>query len=134
MHELFKIGNHTLLLETKIKQFSSHRSTKKCYTCVFVFSSGPSPAGGPVVPAPHLKSVPPFHDCPTGCCIHPILHFKNVALLLDFGPSFWLLAPLLLNPGDGPGFRTDESYQSISGCTHSKLTREIETVTLIYHH
>ena len=30
---------------------------------------------------------------PPGCCIHPILYFKNVAPLLVFGPSFWFSAP-----------------------------------------
>ena len=43
----------------------------------------------------------PFHVWPPGCCIHPTLYFLNVAPLLAFGPSFWFLAPLLLNPGDG---------------------------------
>jgi len=33
-----------------------------------------------------------------------MLHFKNVAPLLFFGPSFWFLAHLLLNLGDGPGY------------------------------
>jgi len=44
----------------------------------------------------HLKSVPsPFHLWASGCCIHPILYFKMVT-------PFWFLAPLLLNPIDGP--------------------------------
>jgi len=51
---------------------------------------------------PHLKSVPPHFPFAHCCCIHPILYFKNVAPLLVFGPSFWFLSPLLLNPGDGP--------------------------------
>ena len=65
--------------------------------------AGPSPAGWPVVPDPSFEiGTPPFHVWPTGCCIHPILYLKNVAL-----PS-WFLAPpgfslpLLLHPGDGP--------------------------------
>jgi len=59
--------------------------------------------GGQWFPAPPFETcVPLFHAWPTGCCIHPILHFKNMVLLLAFGPSFWFLAPLLLNPGDGP--------------------------------
>jgi len=29
---------------------------------------------------------PPFHVWPIGCCIHPILYFKNVPPLLVFGP------------------------------------------------
>ena len=37
--------------------------------------------------------VPGLHVWPPGCCIHPIQYFKNVA-------------PLLLNPGDGPAQRT----------------------------
>jgi len=49
--------------------------------------------GGPVVPgAPFEIGASPFHVCPTGCCIHPILYFKNVAPLLVFD-SFWFLAP-----------------------------------------
>ena len=49
---------------------------------------------GPVVPGPPFEiGAPPLHVWPTGCCIHPILHFKNVAPLLVFGPSFWFLAP-----------------------------------------
>ena len=51
---------------------------------------------------PHLKSVLPFHVWPPGCCIHPIQYFKNVSPLPVFGPSFWFLPPLLLNPGNGP--------------------------------
>jgi len=46
--------------------------------------SGPSPAGWPVVPAR------PFHVWPTSCCIHPILHFKNVAPFCFLSPpGFW---------------------------------------------
>jgi len=49
---------------------------------------------GAVVPGPPFEiGSPPFHVWPTGCRIHPILHFKNVAppfgfwpLLLVFGP------------------------------------------------
>ena len=64
---------------------------------------GPLPAGGPVVPSPSIWNMcPPLHVWPPGCCIHPIQYFKNVSPLLVFGPSIWILAPLLLNPGDGP--------------------------------
>jgi len=56
------------------------------------------------VPGPPFEIVaPPFHVWLPGCCIHPILYFKNVPPLLVFGPSFWSLPTLLLNPGDGPG-------------------------------
>jgi len=50
-----------------------------------------------VVPGPPFKiGAPPFHVWPPvathiQCCI------------LKCGPPFWFLAPLLLNPGDGPG-------------------------------
>jgi len=65
---------------------------------------GPSPAEGPVVPDPHLKSAPPrFRVWPTGCYIHPILYFKNVAPLRFLAPPFGFWPPLLLNPGNGPG-------------------------------
>jgi len=43
----------------------------------------------------------PFHGWPTGCCIHPILYFKNVAPPSGFWP------PLLLHPGDGPGSKVN---------------------------
>jgi len=33
----------------------------------------------------HLRSMPPpFHAWPSGCCIHPIQYFKNVASLSGF--------------------------------------------------
>jgi len=52
-----------------------------------------------VVPSPPFEiGAPPFHVWPTGCCTHPILYFKNVS------PLFWFLAPLLLYPGDRPGW------------------------------
>jgi len=35
-----------------------------------------------------------------------MLYFKKVPPLLVFGPSFWFLATLLLNPGNGSGQRT----------------------------
>jgi len=62
--------------------------------------AGSSPAGGQWCPAPPFEiGAPPFHVWPTGCCIHPILYFKNVS-----PPSgFWL--PLLLNPGSWPVYR-----------------------------
>ena len=44
--------------------------------------------GRPVVPGPPIwNRCPPFHVWPTGCCIYPILYFKNVP------PPFWFLAP-----------------------------------------
>jgi len=69
----------------------------------------------------HLKSVPPpFYVGPTGCCIHPILYFKNVA------PPFWFLAPLLLNPGDGPGAQpmSDGTFSKVWGTSASQKTVE----------
>jgi len=75
--------------------------------------TGSSPAGGPVVPAPPFEiGAAPFHVWPPGCCIHPILYFKNVAPLLFFCPSIWFLAPLLLNLGDGPATRDEISQPS----------------------
>jgi len=57
-----------------------------------------------VVPGPPFEiGAPPFYVWLPGCYIHPILYFKNVDPLLVFGPYFWFLAPLLQNPGDGPG-------------------------------
>jgi len=65
--------------------------------------------GGQWWPASPFKiGAPPFHVWPTGCCIHPVLYFKNVP------PPFWFSAPpsvfwpsLLLNSGDGPGCKSD---------------------------
>jgi len=60
----------------------------------------------------NLKLVPPhFTFAPTVATY--IVYFKNVPSLLVFGASFWFLAPLLLNPGDGPGF----------GCIRVRVTR-----------
>ena len=60
-------------------------------------------SGGAEVPGPLFEiGAPLFHVWLPGCYIHSIMYFKNVAPLLVFGPSFWFLAPLLLNPGDGP--------------------------------
>ena len=75
--------------------------------------TGPSPAGGSVVPGPpHLKSVPPnFTFGPPVAAYIQYCIFKMWPPLLVFGPSFWFLAPLLLNPGDGPGV---QSYIVIS--------------------
>ena len=76
--------------------------------------AGPSPAGGQWCPPPPPFEIgtPPFHVWPTGCCIHPILYFKNV-------PPFWFLAPpsgfwlpLLLNPGDEPESTPPQLYLS----------------------
>ena len=54
-----------------------------------------------MVPAPPFEiGASSFHVWPPGCYIQPILYFKNVAPLLDFGPSCF--SPLLLNPGGGP--------------------------------
>jgi len=74
------------------------------FALIFVGNgSGPSPAGGPVVPGPPFEiGVLPFHVWPPGWCIHPIQYFKNVPPFLVFGPSYWFLAPLLLNPATGP--------------------------------
>ena len=52
---------------------------------------------------PRLKSVPPhftFGPLVAAYIQHSI--FKMWPLLLVFGPSFWFLAPLLLNSGNGP--------------------------------
>ena len=51
-----------------------------------ILSSGPSPAGGPVVHGPPIwNRWPPFHVWSPGCYIHPMLYFENVAPLLVFG-------------------------------------------------
>ena len=62
--------------------------------CQSIRQGSRRPRGGQWFPAPPLEiGVPPFHVWPTGCGIHPTLHFKNVAppfgfwpLLLFFGP------------------------------------------------
>jgi len=47
-----------------------------------------------MVPAPPFEiGAPRFHFWPTGCCLHPILYFENVAPLLVFGsPCCYILA------------------------------------------
>jgi len=44
---------------------------------------------------PHLKSVPPFHVWPPGCCIHPIVYLKNVPPLRFSPPCCEILATCL---------------------------------------
>jgi len=67
-------------------------------------------SGGQWCPAPpFVIGAPPFHVWPPGCCIHPILYFKNVPPFLFFCPSIWFLALLLLNLGDGPATRDEIS-------------------------
>ena len=59
-------------------------------SCVCICLQGRRQRGpGP----PFGIGAPPFYVWPTGCCIHPILYFKNVPPLLFFGPSCWFLAP-----------------------------------------
>jgi len=66
-------------------------------------SQGRRQRGGQWCPAPAFEiGAPLFHVWLPGCCIHPILYFKNVPPLLVFGPSFGFWPTLLLNPGDGP--------------------------------
>jgi len=74
--------------------------------------TGSSPAGGQWCPAsPFEIGAPLFHIWPSGCCIHPILYFKNVVPLLFFLPLHLVFGPpLLLNLGDGPA-TTDEISQ-----------------------
>ena len=51
------------------------------------YMAGTSPAGGAMVPGPPFEiGAPPFHVWPPGCCIHPILYFKNVAPSSGFWP------------------------------------------------
>ena len=72
------------------------------WSCVFAHLSGNTAddairavvSGGASGARPHhLKSVPPFHVWPPGCCIHPIQYFKNVPPLLVSGPSYFLAPP-----------------------------------------
>ena len=99
-----------------------------------------SGGGGAVVPGPlNWNRCPPFHVWPTGCCIHSILYFKNVPLLLVFGPSFGFLAPpssvwplvlvfappLLLHPGDGPDFITVKSFRATLFFRERKLFKNL---------
>jgi len=58
--------------------------------------------GGSGARPPFEIGAPPFHVWPLGCCMLPILYFKNVAPFWFLTPSFVFLPPLLLNPGDGP--------------------------------
>ena len=67
-------------------RYRSRLTTSCCRRCCIRAAA----SGRPMVPGP------PFHVWPPGCCTHPIQCFLNVP------PPFWFLAPLLLNPGDGP--------------------------------
>jgi len=77
----------------------------RCMRCAKLMSvyTGSSPAGGQWCPAPHLKSVSPISRMgpPVAAYIQYCI-WKMWSPLLVFGPSIWFLAPLLLNPGDGP--------------------------------
>ena len=78
-------------------------STVDVGECIQPQQQGRRQRGGQWCPAlPFEIGAPSFRVWPPDCCIHPILYLKNLAPLLVFGPSFWFLAPLLLNPGDGP--------------------------------
>ena len=61
-------------------------------------------SGGPVMPGPLFEICePPFH---VWSLVAPYIQNRILKMwgpLLVFGPSTWFLAPLLLNPGDGPG-------------------------------
>jgi len=86
------------LTEIQLKIYRFHGSLSQKGSRPRVVASG-----WPVVPAPPFKiCASPFHVFPPGCYIHPIQYFKNVPPSSGFGPSFWLLAPLLLYTGDGP--------------------------------
>ena len=43
--------------------------------------------------APFEIGAPPFHVWPPGCCIHPILYFKNVPPPFGFWPLFVVFGP-----------------------------------------
>ena len=112
---------------------SNWKGQAKCRCCpplekfLRTHMPGPLPAGGAVVPAPPpiLNRCPPFHVWPPGCYIHPILYFKNVPPLLDFGLNFWFLAPLLLNPGDRPGPCSEQFQQKCFEWQIAKLFKNI---------
>ena len=81
--------------------------------------AGPSTAGEPVV-TPHLKSVPPhFTFDPSVAAYIQYCIWNLWPLLPVFGPSVCFLAPLLLNPGNGPGpelcFSTSQQPMSLYG-------------------
>ena len=71
--------DYAVSLTTLSVQLHIYATCSKLYgKCVHPKRSGPSPAGGAVVPGPQFEiGAPPFHVWPTGCCIHPILYFKN---------------------------------------------------------
>jgi len=55
---------------------------------------GPSPAGIQWCPAPPFEiGSPPFQIWPTGCCIHPILHFKMCPPPSGFRPLLLFFTP-----------------------------------------
>jgi len=65
-----------VLTDWLAKYFNQRRGVQSKTFRLSYVRSGPSPAGGAVVPGPQFEiGVPPFHVWPTGCCIHPILYF-----------------------------------------------------------
>jgi len=83
------------------------------------YRQGRRQRGGQWCPAPPFEiGSPPFHVWPTGCCIRPILYFKNLSPLLALGSSFWFLALLLLNPGGGlaRGTYPSSTFSRIQTC------------------
>jgi len=74
-----------------------YKMSLKAYTVLYIeigVLSGPSPAGGAVVPGPPFEiCAPQFHVWPPGCCIHPIQYFKNVAPPSGFWPILFFSHP-----------------------------------------
>ena len=93
-----QINKHVLTTASAAKRFECCRSTTNFPSSILSFSFheirncarkiDKLASGGPVVPGPPIwNRCPPFHVWSPGCCIYPILCFKNVA------PSWFLTPP-----------------------------------------
>ena len=84
--------------------------------------AGPSPTGGPVVPAPpHLKSVPPHFTFGP-----PVAAYIQYCILKMCPPPSGFWPPLLLNPGDGPVTESEQFATENQAALISHWIRAVE--------
>ena len=87
--------------------------------------------GGSGAQLPIWNRYTPFHVWPPGCCLHPILYFKNVIPPSGFWPLL-VFDPLLLNPGDGPALR-NQTHSFTQSCVTIRISRSDSTVDDVMH-